>query len=224
MSEISERFAVAVDKLGLKNADIVKKHNISRQLVNNFLTSQKTMTLTFAEVCDGEKININWILTGNGNMFINEEKETEPPTSLVSISYFKDAYAAAGVGAINYDDAPIVMAFDEDFLKAKLGITSFKHIHIINAIGNSMSPTINSGELLFVNPFENENCYIRDKDIYVINTPSGTLVKRIKVEDPIKLSYTLVSDNPNDKDIPLSGDDLNSCKVIGRVIGHFCGL
>jgi phage repressor protein C with HTH and peptisase S24 domain len=167
-------------------------------------------------------LNIDWLLTGKGSIQI-EEKETEPPTSLVSISYFKDTYAAAGSGALNYDDAPVVMAFEKEFLREKLGVTSFKHIHIINAIGDSMSPTINSGELLFINPFENEST-LRDTDIYVINTASGVMVKRIKIVDPIKNTYALVSDNPKHNDIPLSGDELNSCKIVGRVIGHFCGL
>lgn len=161
-----------------------------------------------------------WLLTGKGQM-LNNETNTEPPLNLISISYFKDTYAAAGAGALNYDEAPIVMAFEKEFLKAQLGLTTFKHLHIINAIGDSMYPTIQTGELLFVNPYENENCKIKDKDIYVVNTPGGVLVKRIKIENPIQREYTLVSDNPKDVDIPLKGDDLNSCQILGRVVGHF---
>ena len=225
MSEISERFTKAIDKKELKNADISKKYGISRQNVNNFLTKQKTMTPKFAEICDGENININWLLTGNGKMFLNSEKSvnTSSNSNLVEITYFKDSYAAAGAGAINYDSAPVAMAFDTEFLRVQLGITTFKHIHIINAIGNSMYPTINTGELLFINPFENEDYKIKDKDIYVVNTPNGVLVKRIKIH-PIKPIYTLVSDNIDDEDIILEGDEFESCNVIGRVVGHFSGL
>ncbi len=164
-----------------------------------------------------------WLLTGKGDMLLKNEElnSNEPPTNLVSITYLKDTYAAAGAGAINYDDAPIVMAFEKEFLIEKLGITSFTHLHIINAIGDSMYPTIQTGELLFINPFENENTLIRDTDIYVINTASGVLVKRIKVLDPINKKYALVSDNPKHDDIPLTGDDLEACKILGRVVGHF---
>ena len=112
------------------------------------------------------------------------------------------------------------MSFDKEFLRVQLGITVFKHLHIIHAIGNSMHPTIQTGEMLFINPFENEDCKIRDKDIYVINTPNGLLVKRIKIH-PIKPIFILVSDNPEDDDITLEGDDFKACTVIGRVVGHF---
>ena len=173
-----------------------------------------------------EKFLINgwWLLTGKGKMIKENEVETNiSKSNLINISYFKDTYAAAGNGAINYDEASIVMALDRDFLKSKLGISSFNHLHIINSIGNSMYPTIKTGELLFINPFENENNTIRDKDIYIINTPNGTLVKRIKIH-PTKYIYTLVSDNTDDDDIVLEGDEFKSCNIIGRVVGHFSGL
>jgi len=162
---------------------------------------------------------------GKGEMFLKDNKTPAVAShnNLVEITYFKDSYAAAGSGAINYDNAPVAMAFDTEFLRVQLGITTFKHIHIINAIGNSMYPTISTGELLFINPFENEEFKIKDKDIYVVNTPNGVLVKRIKIH-PIKPIYTLVSDNIEDEDIVLEGDEFESCNVIGRVVGHFSGL
>lgn len=44
--------------------------------------------------------------------------------------------------------------------------------------------------------------------------------KYIKIH-PTKKEWILVSDNPEDADIPLSGDEIEACKVIGRVVGHF---
>jgi phage repressor protein C with HTH and peptisase S24 domain len=194
-------------------------------------SGKQKIPVELAEILE-EKFSINgwWLLTGKGKMLekdnnfnepIIERTDTNTDSNLVNIAYFKDTYAAAGAGAINYDNAPTLMAFDRDFLKVQLGISVFKHIHIIHAIGNSMYPTIQTGEMLFINPFENEDFKIRDKDIYIINTPSGVLVKRIKIENPITKEYSLVSDNPKDKDIPLSGDDFESCTIVGRVIGHF---
>lgn len=209
------------------NLDIFsEKINISKRTLQNYEKNisepNASIIINIAEICH---INEWWLLTGKGEMLLNDndknpKNETKSDSNSVNISYFKDTYAAAGVGAINYDKAPVVMSFDKDFLKAQLGITVFKHLHIIHAIGNSMYPTIQTGEMLFVNPFENEDLKIRDKDIYVINTPNGILVKRIKIH-PIKPIYILVSDNPDDEDITLEGDDFLACTIIGRVIGHF---
>lgn len=202
---------------------LADKIGISKRTLINYEQNDKEPTATtIINIAINCNINEWWLLTGKGNMLLNEDEkpQNETNSNLVNISYFKDTYAAAGAGAINYNNAPMVMAFDKDFLKVQLGITVFKHLHIIHAIGNSMYPTIQTGEMLFINPFENEDFKIRDKDIYVINTPNGVLVKRIKIH-PIKPIYILVSDNPQDEDIILEGDDFKACTIIGRVIGHF---
>jgi phage repressor protein C with HTH and peptisase S24 domain len=224
MEELKERIKYVREAFKIGSQDkMATLLNVNNARVKSLETGRvKELTAMEANIIVKKfNLNIDWLLTGNGNILLTENESTEPPTNLVSITYFKDTYAAAGAGALNYDDAPIVMAFEKEFLREKLGISSFKHLHIINAIGDSMYPTIQTGELLFVNPFENESTLIRDTDIYVINTVSGVLVKRIKVIDPINRKYALVSDNPKHEDIPLTGDDLESCKILGRVVGHF---
>jgi phage repressor protein C with HTH and peptisase S24 domain len=255
MTELSQRFAKAISKKGLKNADISKKYNISRQLVNNFFTIQKTLTEKMKDVCDGENINLHWLLTEKGEMFINNPKINSTNTTqtikgngnstingnantiqreytsqnnefknkLVEIPYLEDVYASAGGGAINYDDAPKPMAFSSDFLKIHLGISSFKDLHIINAIGNSMEPTIQEGEFLFVNPFVNEFNQIKDGGIYVINCNNSVFVKRIN-HNPITGAVILMSDNNKIPDIQINGQEFESCVIIGRVVGHFSSL
>lgn len=221
-----KRLKKARDYVGLTQTEFAENFGLKWDKIKNIETETHKLSPDFAEKIE-QKYSISgwWLLTGKGKMLLNGndsiiKNEIKQESNLVNISYFKDTYAAAGAGAINYEKAPMVMAFDKDFLKVQLGITVFKHLHIIHAIGNSMYPTIQTGEMLFVNPFENEDLKIRDKDIYVINTPNGILVKRIKIH-PIKPIYILVSDNPEDEDIILEGDDFNSCKIVGRVIGHF---
>jgi len=230
---IGNRIKEARNYKGFSQELLSEKIGVSKRTLINYEQNDKeptaTTILNIAKYCT---INEWWLLTGKGEMLLNsnisnlyiaEPKpnyNAESNLELINISYFKDTYAAAGAGAINYETAPIVMSFDREFLRVQLGITVFKHLHIIHAIGNSMHPTIQTGEMLFINPFENENFKIKDKDIYVISTPNGTLVKRIKIH-PIKPIYILVSDNPEDEDITLEGDDFTSCTVIGRVVGHF---
>jgi repressor LexA len=229
-----KRLKKARDYIDLTQNEFAEQFGLKWDKIKNIETEKHKLTPEFAEEIE-QKYSISgwWLLTGKGEMLlkdnildtlcvaesvVNYMSKTE--SNLIDISYFKDTYAAAGAGAINYDKAPVVMSFDKEFLRVQLGITVFKHLHIIHAIGNSMFPTIQTGEMLFINPFENENFKIRDKDIYVISTPNGTLVKRIKIH-PIKPIYILVSDNPEDDDITLEGDDFTACTVIGRVVGHF---
>ncbi len=223
-----KRLKKARDYADLTQNEFAEQFGLKWDKIKNIETDKHKLTPEFADEIE-QKYSISgwWLLTGKGKMLLKDNildtlcaAEPKPNLDLISISYFKDTYAAAGAGAINYENAPIVMSFNKEFLRVQLGITVFKHLHIIHAIGNSMYPTIQTGEMLFINPFENENFKIKDKDIYVISTPNGTLVKRIKIH-PIKPIYILVSDNPEDEDITLEGDDFTSCTIIGRVVGHF---
>ncbi|CUU77916.1 DNA-binding protein [Campylobacter hyointestinalis] len=138
---------------------------------------------------------------------------------IINIPYFEDTYASAGSGIINYDETPIVMSFDINFLRVFLKITgSLNNLHIINAKGDSMEPTINGGELLYINPYENEQSVISGC-IYVINYDGDIFVKRVD-KNPVTKSLTLISDNPKYEPIKIEATDLINCKIIGRVVAH----
>lgn len=141
------------------------------------------------------------------------------PQDIINIPYFEDTYASAGSGIINYDETPIVMSFDINFLRVFLKITgSLNNLHIINAKGDSMEPTINGGELLYINPYENEQSVISGC-IYVINYDGDIFVKRVD-KNPVTKSLTLISDNPKYEPIKIEATDLINCKIIGRVVAH----
>ncbi|OCS19924.1 XRE family transcriptional regulator [Campylobacter fetus] len=138
---------------------------------------------------------------------------------IINIPYFEDTYASAGSGIINYDETPIIMSFDINFLRVFLKITgSLNNLHIINAKGDSMEPTISGGELLYINPYENEQSIISGC-IYVINYDGDIFVKRVD-KNPVTKSLTLISDNPKYEPIKIEVPDLTNCKIIGRVVAH----
>ncbi|WP_416768505.1 XRE family transcriptional regulator [Sulfurimonas sp. ST-25] len=164
---------------------------------------------------------------GGGTMMAEEDATgmlktlKKSGTGMVAMDYFGDVYASAGGGAYNEEAAiSTPIAFERSFLRSHFGLEQFAGMHIINATGDSMSPTIMSGELLFVNPFENEGSRIHDGAIYVIMCSDVLLVKRVR-RNPITKVMRLISDNVDVDDIELGEDDMDSCKVIGRVIGHF---
>ena len=134
----------------------------------------------------------------------------------IPIPHFDNIVASAGAGAHNEDETMSLISFDKQFLKSKLGIANHKNLHTISASGDSMQPTINNGDLLFILPFENENNTIKDGAIYVLNCDSSLFVKRIRT-NPIKKTLTLVSDNKNYEHIVFKGDELDMCKIVGRV-------
>ncbi len=225
MSEniVGSRFEEALELIyGKKNNRIIAdKYAYTQQAIGK-LKTKTSINETICIISEKENINLNWLQNGEGNMFTNNKIELDS-SDLVAIPYFADTYASAGGGAMNYEETKKPIAFDKSFLEKMLGITVFKNLHIINAIGNSMDPTIKEGELLFVNPFENESCQIKDGGIYVINCNNSTFVKRIN-HNPITGATLLKSDNTTYPDMEITGQEFESCIIIGRVVGHFANF
>ena len=236
---LGERIAKARKKAGYNDQQsLAKEIKVGARTLADYETNKsepKASTLNLiAEKCN---ISIEWLLLGRGTMHSSHEpwkaicidKNTIDPsvqihgrgTRMVDIPYYGDAYASAGGGADNNKiSSDSVMSFDIDFLRLQLGIRSFSGIHIITAVGDSMQNTFQSGEILFILPFESEGNILRDNGIYVIHTPNGTIVKRIGVH-PLKKSYILRSDNDDIPPIELEGDEVDACTIVGRVVAHF---
>lgn len=203
------------------------------------------------KIIDKFKISKSWLILGEGEMFqkrasvsqnvvgngnvqqsgsgnsvsgmsaTSKECTVEMPdeSDMVDIPFLHDVFASAGGGATipNEVDSGVIK-FSTSFLKDFLRIDRFKGIHLITATGNSMEPTIVPGELLMVNPYENEDCRIKDGAIYIIICSDSVYVKRVY---PSPKEMKLVSDNKDVDDIIIRSDDMDGCKIIGRVVGHF---
>lgn len=210
-----------------QDIELKKVANINPNTLSNWKDRNSIPYKKLDEISQNEGVSYDWLLTGKGNMFLQENKKNhkevvkkEPSNELINIPYFSETYASAGGGAINYEDAPTAMAFNVDFLRAHLGIRSFKNLHIINAVGNSMEPLIQSGELLFISPIENDDNAVMSGGIYVVRYYDDVFVKRLNREPKTK-EVELISINNEVKPMYIIGEDLENLQIIGRVVGHF---
>jgi len=173
-------------------------------------------------------INPDWLLTGEGEMYKNNERlekakellnniENNHKADVVNVPFYEDIYASAGAGAYNETITPTNnLTFSISFLRNMLNILDYTGLHIITAVGDSMQPTICDGDKLFVLPLKDHN--INDGGVYVISTPFGVLVKRVYIY-PVEQKMILHSDNPDIKDEILEGEIMEKVKFIGRVVG-----
>ena len=120
---------------------------------------------------------------------------------------------SAGPGAIvNEELGRPYFGFDERWLKA-LTPTSPSRLSIVRVEGDSMSPTLNPGDEILVDP---DDCADRLRDgIYVLRVDDALVVKRLAL-NPMGRSVTVQSDNPAYPDWPDCGIEDIHC--IGRVI------
>ena len=121
--------------------------------------------------------------------------------------------ASAGPGAlVAGETAGPYFGFESRWLKA-LTTTSPAQLSIIRVEGDSMSPTLNAGDDILVDP---RDCVERLRDgIYVLRVDDALIVKRIALH-PVGRRVTVQSDNPAYPDWP--DCDMGEIHCIGRVI------
>ncbi len=143
-------------------------------------------------------INIDWLLTGEGEMFRKKQDSVEfvPAVAVPIIS----AQVPAGFPAMPPEDDYI-----EDYLYVP-GVP--KNSYAVKVKGNSMYPTIKDGEyVIFVPCVE-----LKNGDVVIVrNEWNEVMLKRYRVKDG---EVFLTSDNPEYPTVKPNGD----YKIIGRVI------
>ena len=176
----------------------------------NFATMKNRGKIPYSNIlnfCAKRKISINWLLYNqNPNSLIDS-------TDRYWIKYYPNVSVSAGGGAYEDEDNYESLELPEYFLNILGGKDNIKNIEAINVVGDSMEPTLNSNNIIFVDKTKNE---ISKDGVYAFTTNHGLFVKRIQKR--VDGLLDIISDN---KDYPLQVLNKNELNVLGKVISSF---
>ncbi|MBD3841596.1 MAG: helix-turn-helix transcriptional regulator [Campylobacterales bacterium] len=173
----------------------------------NFATMKKRNTIPFANIldfCALKKISINWLLYG------------QDPSSLIDstdkywIKYFPTISVSAGGGAYDNEDQYERLEVPEFFLTIIGGRDNIHNIEAINVTGDSMEPTLNNGNIIFIDKSKND---IAKDGIYAFINQNGLFVKRIQRR--VDGNLDIISDN---KEYPSQISNKHEIKILGKVV------
>ncbi|KAB7886782.1 S24 family peptidase [Poseidonibacter ostreae] len=176
----------------------------------NFATMKNRGKIPYSNIlnfCAKKKISINWLLYNQN------------PGSLVDstdkywIKYFPEVAVSAGGGAYENDDDFESLEVPAYFIDRLGGKDNLKNIDAINVVGDSMEPTLNDDNIIFLDKTKND-CS-RD-GIYAFTTVHGLFVKRIQKR--VDGNLDIISDN---KDYPSQVLNNSDIKIVGKVISTF---
>lgn len=214
MDERMRRFYMAAHSTGKLSSPqdqvgMSRLLNLSQQIVHNWESRGPSKDgLLKAQMELG--INATWVMENQGPMFISER------ASLADQAKFDvlDAAAACGNGFINKDYPEVVSSLTMPLEVANRVIGSSNrndNIKIIVAVNDSMVPTINPGDLLFVDVLVND--YVGES-IYLLLHGEEVLCKRLSL---VGSELVVSSDNvayPSWKWV----DKPESTRILGKVI------
>lgn len=131
----------------------------------------------------------------------------------VTVNYYPDVFGSCGGGAFALSDVKEKIQLP---LRLFNSFSKNKTYSVINAIGDSMSPTINDKDRLIVEHWDGEQ--IHDNRVYVFCYNNEIFVKRlIKNIDEIVVK----SDNPDPayRTRFIEKSELDSVIIIGQIVG-----
>lgn len=144
---------------------------------------------------------------GSSNNTINgyEQPKKKQDSHLLHIPYYDNIKSSAGFGAINGRvEEPEMFTLPKHLIPS-----ASKDTEAIKCSGDSMSPALQDGDIMFIDRADND---VHDGEIYVVRAEDELYVKRL-VRVPGKIIAQ--SDNKAYPDFELSGDNF---EVLGRVI------
>jgi len=170
------------------------------------------------------KINLNWLLTGEGSMFIpdsptllpsfSESQAMKIHTDIINIPIL-DIKASAGYGIEGFDNPNVTGYFP--LPKQLIGSKKESDVVCLEIAGDSMEPEFKDGDLVL--------CLVGKIDsdgLYVINIDGYIFFKRLQFIRPEKI--LIKSINTAYETITITNDEEKYFGIIGKVFRHIRNL
>lgn len=206
LDKIKDILSSEVGERKIFDKDVASSLNINQITLATMKSRDKIPYKEILEFCAKRKISINWL------MFDQVAESLQSETVKFSrISYFKDIYASAGGGALNYDEGCEDITLDAQIVSHLGGEKAIQNIDAINVIGDSMEPTLNDGDIVF---FDRSSVNPNRTGIYIVATPVGLFIKRLQLQSNGMVA--LVSDNGSYSAELVNSEDV---EILGKVVG-----
>ena len=186
-------------------------------------TAQKNAI--FEKLASFYPCSLNWLLTGKDNRFpeqIGERPPTYgtegfgdtdqpdfPPDEFIFVRQVRGKISAGG-GLAPDDDIDVQLAFRKAWIKKK---GSPGNMSLIKVAGDSMEPTLLSGDLVLVD--HSRNSIASQGGIYAIAVEDEIMIKRVQPAFPDKV--LVISDNKQYSPYEIAADKI---RVNGKVIWY----
>lgn len=212
---ITERLQYIVDKSFNGNkAAFARAINVAPTSISNYLSKERTSKpsseMLEKIVNSVENLNAKWLLTGNGEPFINDETYLPTNTEGKGVPYFEDIEASCSILEMPMD-TPENPTFYIDY----------EHFNDCNAyipvVGDSMYPQYCAGEIVAVKRIYNFDVIQWGEAYLIVTNDNANNLRTIKqihyCEDESKI--ILRASNPNYRgDTKINKEDIVSLFII----------
>ncbi|EPF2286210.1 XRE family transcriptional regulator [Klebsiella oxytoca] len=220
MKTFAERLNAAMIAAGVSQGQLAEMVGVSQPAIQKMTSGKTNGSRKMVELANALGVRPAWLSSGQGAMREDGQQPQSQLTKTGDSDVFRldvlDLTVSAGPGIINQEFVEILHSVEYAPAEARHMFDGRKaeNIRIINVRGDSMSGTIEPGDLLFVDisvkSFDGDG-------IYAFLYDDTAHVKRLQ---KMKDKLLVISDNkiytPWD---PIEKDEMNRVFVFGKVIG-----
>ncbi len=203
--KINDLITMISSRIGssINQSMLAESLGITRQTVCNRIKNESEVTVSELQKAE------NYF---NIRLFDSVDAEYD----IAYIDYYTDVFASCGNGSIIFSSEKTKLPVSTSMIS---GYSKNKLYSMINATGNSMSPTIENGDKLIVEHWNGDQ--IQDNKIYVFCYNNEFFVKRLsKNIDEIIIK----SDNPEYRVRTISAKSISDLILIGKIVATIKSL
>lgn len=215
VTNIAQRLKARAFQLDMTPAAVAEASGLNRSFIYDIIRgkSVRPTRSKLQKVADVLRVDVAWLIDGDGTLEGEEPKIYSPDMTFVGISGVK-AKASAGGGTIVHaedEQAGKMYHFRQSWIEHELDANA-KQLRILRVTGDSMMPTLNDGDTILVD-MGRKSPY--PPGLFVLHDGMGLMAKRIEhipSSEPPRISVT--SDNPNYSPYECLLDEVN---IVGRI-------
>lgn len=203
-NDYTERFLATIEAMGLKDSEVVNAlEDLSKGTMSKIRNARCGVSMnTLQEFCNAyPRVSSDYIITGRGSMFLDEERQDILIKTLPRIPYDAEAGSLTdmveGVTEYGCERIPVISAFP-------------KYDFTIRVTGRSMEPYYFSGDEVACLRI-NESQFIQWGRVHVLDTTQGVVIKRIYENGD---SIRCASFNPEYPDFNVPKEDIRSYNLV----------
>lgn len=155
-----------------------------------------------------------------GYGWMDQDHSGDPPEdkNLITLNRLNIEAGCNPAGGSSGENVAIVerIQVNPEWFKQNIARYRTTGYELVTARGDSMEPTISSGDIVVVDVKDTD---ITQEGIFCFNYGSGVTIKRLQV---IPFGLEFISDNKLYNSFVLKGQEIESVKIIGRVITALC--
>ena len=185
METLAQRLKVIMDEQGISQNALARMVGVTQPSIKKIIDGDTLEPKKILEIANALGVSVEWLKTGKGeqpsfsqaveNIYTEEEEKHQLRVEVL------DVYASAGNGSFLTGDLAgdiCAIEFENEYFMQSFQRANEKGLAIINVTGDSMEPTLQNGDLLYVDVRKNYYC---GDGIYVFSLGDTLYVKRLQL-------------------------------------------